>query len=638
MVASIFLGSGVAAAAPVNVTGGTAQQPVDLTSYLIANEDLALGGGFFVVTIPVAGAPGTVTGTAAIAYAPDDLTSYGAGHFLDPAAPVIVYRGVIAGSGALRVTNATEASTNPSTDPTAPQASRTFDGGALLFTNPQTFASGTADPSLTIDPNTTVAFDTGKSPDLGGSLVSTTTTQRNVVNNGYLYSYGNNAWGDIISTGGSAGVVTFESGNVMSDGSTYSGGTYVLNGAHVRQNATLSTTNLVQSNIFSFETQGLNYLVGPTAPTYKSVYSGTYYSAGADTQIQGAGIQVFTGLELSVANQTKKDFLPPEQSRLFDYFVHSYGGFGLVFYIQATMQLGDGEAIVDNGDGTNNVFIQANIGSVFISTGNFEKIATSVESAYLNQAIGFDYSGTYHYDACVNVVFDTANALAGRVEGGNFVVMNPDPGNTGKAPNHLVLTCPMMTQGIVQVDPNAILQLGDGTLGNSAMKTVTYAPGKTYTGVYSDSYGNGSVLTRLGSPSAYEGSTVTAAYDEIIDNGQIIVDNSPGALDITTADTTLGAFEMANQLDTIVGSGSVEQMGTLPLTLDGVNSYTGGTLIDPGATLIVASATALGSSGSTVADGGVAAGGDVINHGVLTHSASAFLINVPGNYDQGGSP
>jgi hypothetical protein len=612
------------------VQGGTPAAPTDVTAHLIANESLQLNSGSFQVTIPAAGVAGTVKASATTSFTTYDLTSYGAGHFVDPNAPSIIYRGTISGTGILTVTNATNATVNPGTT--------AFSGGMLLFTNPQTFWSGSAAPSLIIMPNTTVAFDRGQMPDTGGSLASDATISRNVTNNGYLYcynNYNNTSWGSITSSISGAGVVTFENGNVMTNGHSYTGRAYVMNGSHVQSNADLSVSNVVQSNIFSFETVGPNYLVGPNPPVQKSIYKNTFYTFGADTQIQsngGQGIQVFTGLALSGSNGTKKDFIPVADSRKLDYFVHSYGGFGLVFYIQATMQLGDGQTIVDNGDGTNNVFIQANVtgGSAFISTGNFETTPTSLDQAYHNQAIAFDYSGTYHYDACVNVVGSGTAQLSARTRIGNFVVMNPDPQNAGKAPNYLILTCPMLTQGLVRIEPNAILQLGDGTNGTSETRTVTLSNGTTYSGTYSDSYGNGMVLTKLNSPASF----VTSAYDQIINDGELIVDNSPNVLDITMADATLAPLLVANQLDTIVGRGSVEQMGQLPLVLDGDNTYSGGTTIDGGATLYVASAAALGSTLGTGGNGS----GKVTNHGVLANKKGNFVIRVPGDYDQSGVP
>jgi len=35
-----------------------------------------------------------------------------------------------------------------------------------------------------------------------------------------------------------------------------------------------------------------------------------------------------------------------------------------------------------------------------------------------------------------------------------------------KPANHVILTCPQLAQGIVRIEANAVLQLGDGTIGN----------------------------------------------------------------------------------------------------------------------------------------------------------------------------
>ncbi len=138
------------------------------------------------------------------------------------------------------------------------------------------------------------------------------------------------------------------------------------------------------------------------------------------------------------------------------------------------------------------------------------------------------------------------------------------------------------------------------------------------------------VLTKLNSPASFP----TSAFDEIVDNGRLVVDNTPGALDITNADATLAPIVLANQLDTVIGTGSVEQMGTLALTLDGVSTYTGGTFVDTNAMLMVGSATALGSATATSGDGS----GKVANHGTIANKTGNFVIVVPGDYDQTGTP
>ncbi|MDP9012460.1 MAG: hypothetical protein M3O41_07360, partial [Pseudomonadota bacterium] len=66
------------------------------------------------------------------------------------------------------------------------------------------------------------------------------------------------------------------------------------------------------------------------------------------------------------------------------------------------------------------------------------------------------------------------------------------------------------------------------------------------------------------------------------------------------------------------------------LTLAGTNTYSGGTTVDSGATLLVATATALGTTGSS----GQANAGAVVNHGVLETTGSNHVITVPGAFTQ----
>jgi autotransporter-associated beta strand protein len=631
-----------------DIAGGTAAAPVDITAHLIAGDALNFTGGYFTVVIPVAGTAGTTTphDLSAAGDTQYPLYTYGAGHFADEYAPAIVYRKTITGTGTLVVSNATNATTNPSTDPST--GTHPFTGGVLLFTNAETFASGSAAATLLIQPNTTVAFDQGQSSDPGGELVSDQTTARNITNDGYLYqfvkssSYGNVAFGDIVNTVPGAGVVTWENGGIASNGHTYRGHALGSAGAHIEPDADFGFDNVANLNDFTFETYGPWYLVGPASansadPAHQpSIYAGNVYNPGIDIQGQsngGSGVKIFTGIFLTPNGNTKKDFQPLGDSLAYSYFDHSKGDFSLSVYVQDTVQLGNGQAIIDYGNGLNNTAIQGNYTSTFLQTGNFETAPTSESDTYALQTLALDYSGAYHDDACLNSWEDSGHtSVYAPVAPGNFVVMNPDPGNTGKAPNHVIVTCPMLAQGLVRVEPNAILQLGDGTQGNASMKTVTLSTGVVLTQAYSDSSGNGMVITQLNS----QWPALNPQWSAVLDDGLILVDNVPGALDMTLTWTDPGVVPLLqmNQLDTISGAGGVEQEGTLPLTLTGVSSYTGGTLVDAGATVIVGSATALGSATTTPGDGT----GKVVNHGVLTHAASTWTLSVPGDYDQTATP
>ena len=631
-------GVGLCVAASLDVAGGTADNPTDITANVLANRDLNFTGGAYIVRIPVAGTAGLTSVSAAETAGGHDMTVYGSGHFVDPATPTILYRGVLSGVGALTVTNLTSASN--------PAAGGSFNGGLLALTEAQTFRNGT-DVGLTVDPNTTVALVAG------GSIGTHGGTKINVTNNGYLYSWntlsGNNEseWGSIHSTIAGAGVLSFESGNRLGANASYSGNAYVLNGTHVSELATFvdAVPRIVQSNIVGFETRGPKYPLAlrsgdAAAAPSASVYSGDFYSFGVDTQFTGGGIQIMNGVALSALGSTKKDFLSPEESRKANYFGLLRGGRGFCFYIQATLQMGNGETIVDNGDGTNNTFLQTNIlgtggdsHSNGLQIGGFQSAPKDAAATPYLQAVAFNYSGTYKYDAGMNAGSTGDGQLYPlRPDHGNFIVMNPDPQNLGRAPNHLILTAPVFLHGITHIYKNAILQLGDGTVGNSTTRSLTIG-GKTYSGVYSDSYGNGMILTKANAPTSWPTAAIVVNplkpdFDIINNNGKLIVDNVPNALSITKADATVSAWIAANTLDGIVGSGSVEQIGTLALTLTGTSTYTGGTTVGAAATLLVGSGSALGSRN---ADG---TGGDVVVKGTLKAVGGSRTIQVAGNYTQ----
>ena len=578
---------------------GALQAQTDLTAQVEAGQNIVLTGGQYVVKIPALGVGSTISALSANVYAHSDLTCYACGHYAAANEPTIVYRGTISGTGVLTVTN-TNSTVNPAH--VAGGAPTPFTGGMLLFTNPQTFTSGGAAPSLVIDGNTEVAFDQGIGGDLGGSFAPSTTDPRNVTNNGYLYSYNANplnAWGSLLDAQVDAGVVTFEGGNVMSNGSQYRGVVFDMSGAHLQAHGVFSdpATPIVQSNGFTMETLGPNYLMQGTPLTYKSVYGGDVYSFGAGTQVAGQGVQVFTGQAVPVTGSSMKDLLSASEARVFDYIGSLAGGKGEAFDIEATLQMGDGQAIVDNGDGTNNTFLQANIEGTgnALTIGLSEKIPVTVADALLNQAMGFDYSGTYTYDAGVNMQYTSAGVTPLRSSYGNLVVMNPDPGNTGKKPNYLILTSPMFMDGITEIDQNAVLQIGDGTQGNRTSKTVT-VNGQSYTGMYSTSYGDGMILTHENTLSARAQNPKVFAsvplVDQIIINGQLVVDNVPDASDVTLADPVISSIILTNELDTITGTGGIKQVGTLPLTLMENTTYTGQTEVGAGSTLFLALSTA----------------------------------------------
>jgi autotransporter-associated beta strand protein len=242
--------------------------------------------------------------------------------------------------------------------------------------------------------------------------------------------------------------------------------------------------------------------------------------------------------------------------------------------------------LVQWGDGsTSQVFLPGNL-------------VTSYLNLHSNGILGFDYNGT--------VTLEASLTKAGV---GTVVVL----GNSSNA-NHVIFTQPEDYNGTTQIDVGAVLQLGDGTTGDA-----TGTPGEV--GFFESSGGNGSLLT---GESNYTLSQATAGglapfmyvgvtTDSIVDNGILIVDNVSGAYDNVAA--------AENELSNIAGTGALVQQGTLPLTLLGTNTYSGGTTIADG-TLVVGSVQALGT-------------GNVVNHGILTTTAGNRVIAVLGNFTQG---
>jgi hypothetical protein len=139
------------------------------------------------------------------------------------------------------------------------------------------------------------------------------------------------------------------------------------------------------------------------------------------------------------------------------------------------------------------------------------------------------------------------------VEGGHLFIM----GAVGNSPNHVILTQPAYYKGATHIDANAVLQLGDGTPGNTKAVKVkpTVSSTSTVDGTYSTSRGNGSILTPGTGDGTGSNSIVGADTNLIVNNGQLIVDNVVGALDGIALTT----------LSHISGSGSVTQMGSAQL-------------------------------------------------------------------------
>ena len=226
--------------------------------------------------------------------------------------------------------------------------------------------------------------------------------------------------------------------------------------------------------------------------------------------------------------------------------------------------------------------------------------AKSVKNSYINlhggSTLVFDYDGQYTCNIGITGGGGGPNAT-GIVGTGNLTI-------AATAGNHAVLTVPQDYNGTTTIGAGATLQLGNGGPVQANAVTVgaasaTAARGAiTATSVVATYPGDSSLLTAHDARGA--------AADAIVDDGQLLVDNT------TTALTLSG----------ISGAGTVMQMGAASLTLLG-NTYTGGTYLMGGA-VVVGDDAALGT-------------GSVSNDGALATATAQHRIAVGGDYTQGAA-
>ncbi|MBB6241880.1 autotransporter-associated beta strand repeat-containing protein, partial [Rhodanobacter sp. MP1X3] len=217
--------------------------------------------------------------------------------------------------------------------------------------------------------------------------------------------------------------------------------------------------------------------------------------------------------------------------------------------------------IVQFGDGTTDkIFLPGNEYTSYINLHN-------------GGILAFDYDGTVTLDTPIGGgIYHDSTSTPGI---GSVVIT----GNASNA-NHVIFTQPGDYNGLTQIDAGTILQLGDGTVGNS-----TGTPGQL--GYFSSSRGDSSLLTAESSDGL--------STDRITDNGTLLVDNVVGAQDGITAVS----------LSNISGSGGLTQIGVLPLTLLENTTYTGATTIGAGSTLYLGTNSS-GVAGSLASSSSVA--------------------------------
>lgn len=488
----------------------------------------------------------------------DNVVLQGGNYVINLPAGITNYSGVISGTGTLAIQSPTSASTLVLTQtptytlPTADQTQSTrytyvsnlpyaYDG----LTSPNVFHGGVwvtqnPDPnSLTIGNNTTLQ--------LGDAAHNNVTLNNNIQDDGtLLFNEGSFAnQGPIVTLGGtvsgSGGITVlskgFNGGIRLFGVNTYTGASLFLwDGANVGSDHMYGST---PNTKFIFITT--SYLPSTPVPVLglpgqvditQNIWEDRYEN---DINLDAyTGLTIFGGV-YSYSDSGDESNPSLTNSRLnYTYLDKNLSERG-VNIEGAVVQFGDGS--------TSQMFINGNAYNTYINLHN-------------GGILGFDYNGTVRLNTAIG--------------GGQYLGSLSTPGvgdvvirgNRSNA-NHVIFTQAEFYNGLTQIDAGTTLQLGDGTTGDASG-----TPGKA--GYYESSGGNGSLLTA--------DSANGAGTDRIANNGTLIVDNVPGA------DDGISAVSLSN----LGGSGSLQQIGALPLTLLANTTYTGTTTIGAGSTLYLA--------------------------------------------------
>ena len=193
---------------------------------------------------------------------------------------------------------------------------------------------------------------------------------------------------------------------------------------------------------------------------------------------------------------------------------------------------------------------------------------------------------------------------------------------------------------IVRVDPGVTGTIdvtigGTGTLQKVDTGTLILGAANTYTG--GTALGGGTLV--LGDAQALGTGTLTAATGTTLDTDQALA--IANAVDLTGALTVAGSNDLTLS-GPVSGAGGLIKDGTATLTLDGANSYTGGTVLNAG-TLGVGSNTALGTGSlsvlgnATLSNAVAVALGNAITLGATLDVANAADLTLAGDISGSGA-
>ena len=521
---------------------------------------------FAQVTAP--SASGDITALLQADAGTDNILLQGAAYSVALPSGTTTYSGVLSGTGTLTVSGAgnTLALTGTSTF-TVPNPTETAIPKGYFPGNSETYEGIAGTPFhgwtyVLVNPNPPQVFiDNGATLQLGANgLTGSLNTSGNFENNGALVidAANNNYEVWLGSVSGSGSLRLLRGWLEIVDVSTYSGATIIENdqtlflGNDHGYGAIPNSSFVFNNGSFILDTP-INF--GSGNPGVMAVTQNVWENHwGNDININGfGGLIVLSGVYSYTDSGVNARTTPALSNPNLNYTMIRGGSSTRGFNIEG--------GIVQFGDGTTDkIFLPGNEYTSYINLHN-------------GGILAFDYDGTVTLDTPIGGgIYHDSTSTPGI---GSVVIT----GNASNA-NHVIFTQPGDYNGLTQIDAGTILQLGDGTVGNS-----TGTPGQL--GYFSSSRGDSSLLTAESSDGL--------STDRITDNGTLLVDNVVGAQDGITAVS----------LSNISGSGGLTQIGALPLTLLENTTYTGATMIGTGSTLYLGTNSS-GVAGSIASSSGVA--------------------------------
>ncbi len=355
-----------------------------------------------------------------------------------------------------------------------------------------------------------------------------------------------------------SGTVTLQSLNLVNAGSPVT----VNNGGTL-----IDTTGSLQGSVVNNYVVEFNFLTGAT-------YGGNM-SGGGGVSINGAGPVTFSG-----TNSYSGGTFVAQNSTLIgttNSLQGTFIDFGTIQFNQATsgtyagvieggggLQISGGSTITLTGLNTYKGGTEIDSGSKLIGTTSSLQGPINVDGAVqFNQAVSGTYGGILSGKGTVEISGNGAVAFTGR---------NSYSGGT------------VVDQGSTLVGNSDSLQ---GLINNSGAIQFNQATVGTFTGIIS---GTGSVEISGVAPVAFTGLN-TYQGGTTVDNGSTLILNATSLKGQVTDNGTIQFAQSGGGqfYGNISGSGKVEVLSNATITLGnlfGTNTYTGGTTVDVGGTLI----------------------------------------------------